>query len=169
MKLHIGGETPKEGWKILNIQKKPYVDYIGDISNLNQFPDEIFDEIYASHVFEHVKQQDIHVTLAGLNRILKNNGAIHLSVPDMDELCKLYLNKVLNFDQRWHVMRMIFGGQVDSFDFHYVGWNYETLSAFLFNAGFTQVKRCSSFGIFQDTSEFSPYGNFISLNVTATK
>ena len=25
MKLHIGGEEKKEGWKILNIQKKSYV------------------------------------------------------------------------------------------------------------------------------------------------
>jgi predicted SAM-dependent methyltransferase len=169
MKLHIGGEIAKDGWKNLNIQPKPFVDYIGDISNLNQFENEVFDEIYASHVFEHVKQEDIQATLLGLSRILKHNGLIHLSVPDMDELCKLYLSKVLNFEQRWHVMRMIFGGQIDSFDFHYVGWNYESLSTFLFNAGFTQVKRRLSFGLFQDTSEFSPYGNYISLNVTAVK
>ena len=39
MKLHIGGETPKPGWKILNIQPKPHVDYIGDISDLSQFSD----------------------------------------------------------------------------------------------------------------------------------
>jgi predicted SAM-dependent methyltransferase len=169
MKLHIGGEQPKNGWKILNIQPKPHVDYIGDISDLTQFQDEMFDEVYASHVFEHVKQQNIQTTLFGINRILKKGGKFHVSVPDMDELCQLYLNKVLNFEQRWHVMRMIFGGQVDPFDFHYVGWNFESLNAYLLNSGFNQVEKFNSFGIFNDTSDFAPYGNYISLNLTAIK
>ena len=30
MKLNIGGDIVKEGWKILNIQNKPGVDFIGD-------------------------------------------------------------------------------------------------------------------------------------------
>lgn len=169
MNLHIGGETPKEGWKILNIQPKLFVDYIGNISDLSQFQDETFNEVYASHVFEHVKQKDIISTLIGINRIIKKNGKFHISVPNMDELCHLYLNKALSFDQRWHVMRMMFGGQVDSFDFHYVGWNYESLSTFLFKSGFTKINRYDSFGIFQDTSDFCPYGNYISLNLTAIK
>lgn len=121
MKLHIGGEAPKAGWNILNIQLKNGVDYIGDISNLSQFHDETFDEVYASHVFEHVRQKDVIKTLAGINRIIKKGGRFHVSVPDMDELCNLYLNQALNFEQRWHVMRMMFGGQTDDFDYHYVG------------------------------------------------
>ena len=32
MKLHIGGWEAKEGWKILNIQKRDNVDFVGDIS-----------------------------------------------------------------------------------------------------------------------------------------
>ena len=39
MKLHIGGNEKKEGWKILNIQKKENVDFIGDITDLSQFDD----------------------------------------------------------------------------------------------------------------------------------
>ena len=45
MKLHIGGEQVKEGWKILNIQKKEGVDFIGDITDLSQFQDNSIDEI----------------------------------------------------------------------------------------------------------------------------
>ena len=37
MKLHIGGQTTKEGWKILNIQKKDGVDFVGDLTDLSQF------------------------------------------------------------------------------------------------------------------------------------
>jgi len=51
MKLHIGGEQKKDGWKILNIQKKNNVDFIGNITDLSQFEDSSIEEIYASHVF----------------------------------------------------------------------------------------------------------------------
>mgnify|MGYP006120551271 CR=1 FL=1 len=57
MKLHIGGKIIKDGWKILNIQKNEGVDFVGDISDLSQFNDESIDEIYASHVFEHIPQK----------------------------------------------------------------------------------------------------------------
>ena len=52
MKLNIGGEEKKEGWKILNIQKKPHVDFIGDISDLGQFEDNSIDE---SFFFDSIK------------------------------------------------------------------------------------------------------------------
>ena len=54
MKLHIGGQTTKEGWKILNIQKKDGVDFVGDLTDLSQFSDNSIEEVYASHVLEHV-------------------------------------------------------------------------------------------------------------------
>ena len=59
MKLHIGGKQIKEVWSILNIQKNEGVDFIGDISDLSQFKDNSIDEIYASHVVEHINQKNI--------------------------------------------------------------------------------------------------------------
>ena len=63
MKLNIGGDQKKEGWKILNIQEKDGVDFIGDISDLSQFESGSVYEIYASHVVEHVDQRKIKSTL----------------------------------------------------------------------------------------------------------
>ena len=93
MKLNIGGEQKKEGWKILNIQKKEGVDFIGDISDLSQFDESSIDEIYASHIVEHVDQNKIKKTLKGIHRILKNNGKFYISVPDMDVLCRIFMAK----------------------------------------------------------------------------
>ena len=59
MKLNIGGEQKKEGWKILNIQKKQNVDFVGDITDLRQFEDNSIEEIYASHVLEHIEHKKI--------------------------------------------------------------------------------------------------------------
>ena len=92
MKLHIGGEQVKEGWKILNIQKKDGVDYVGDISDLSQFKDNSIEEIYASHVFEHVKKRKIKDTLIGIHRVINENGKFYVSVPDLKLLCKIFID-----------------------------------------------------------------------------
>lgn len=169
IKLHIGGELPKESWKILNIQQKPHVDFIGDITDLSMFDDEMCSEIYASHVFEHIKQNQALDCLKGIYRILKKEGLLYISVPDMDILCKTFQRQDLTVEQRWHVMRMMYGGQVDDHDIHYVGWNESFLTSFLYGAGFQKISRVSSFGLFQDASDFSPYGEPISLNLIAEK
>ena len=169
MKLHIGGEEKKEGWKILNIQKKDAVDFVGDITDLDQFEDNSIEEIYASHVVEHVAQKDVEKTLKGIHRVLKNNGKFYVSVPDMDILCKIFIDPTAPSKVKFHVMRMMFGGQTDDFDFHYFGWNYQFMNEFLHKAGFKKIERVKSFSLFKDTSDFAPYGPPISLNIIAYK
>jgi predicted SAM-dependent methyltransferase len=169
MKLHIGGKEIKDGWKILNIQKFDGVDYQGDISDLSQFEDNSIDEIYASHVVEHVPKKKIMETLKGVHRVLSTNGKFFISVPDMDILCKIFIDPKASTKVKFHAMQMMFGGQIDEFDFHYFGWNLEFIRDFLFKAGFKKVDRVKSFSIFKDTSDYAPYGPPISLNVIAYK
>jgi predicted SAM-dependent methyltransferase len=66
-------------------------------------------------------------------------------------------------------MRMAFGGQMDEFDYHYVGLSYEILTRYLLNAGFSRVERVKSFGLFDDSSLIDYRGEPISLNVVAYK
>ena len=170
MKLHIGGEQVKEGWKILNIQIKDGVDFIGDISDLSQFDDDSIEEIYASHVFEHVIQKKIKSTLIGIHRVIKENGKFYVSVPDMNILCKMFLEPKIPPKVKTHVLRMMFGGQVDDFDFHYFGWDYTLLESYLLDCGFKKVEKVKSFSLFDDTSDYAPFSNIpISLNVIAYK
>ena len=169
MKLHIGGEEKKEGWKILNIQQKPDVDFIGDITDLGQFEDNSIDEIYASHVVEHVAQKKVETTLKGIHRVLKDSGKFYVSVPDMDILCKIYLDPKAPPKVKFHTMRMMFGGQIDDFDYHYFGWNFQFMNEFLLKSGFKKIERVKSFSLFNDTSDYAPYGPPISLNVIAYK
>lgn len=169
MKLHIGGKEPKEGWKILNITKLPNVDYVGDISDLSQFESESIDEVYASHVVEHVPQAKMLLTLQGVHRVLKKGGKFYISVPDLDILCYHFINPAAPPHMKFQIMRMMFGGQVDEYDFHYFGWNQTFLFDFLLQAKFSDAKRVQAFGIFNDTSEYMPFGFPISLNVIAIK
>ena len=169
MKLHIGGKQIKDGWKILNIQKNEGVDFVGSITNLSQFDNNSIEEIYASHVVEHVDQKNIKKTLEGIYRVLKNNGKFYISVPDLDVLCRIFIDNKAPPKVKFHVMRMMFGGQTDEFDYHYFGWNYQFLNSYLIETGFKKNERVKSFNLFNDTSDYAPYGPPISLNVIAYK
>jgi predicted O-linked N-acetylglucosamine transferase (SPINDLY family)/predicted SAM-dependent methyltransferase len=169
IRLHIGGQQPKDGWKILNINPGPHVDYVGDVCDLSGFPANSVAEVYASHVLEHVDQNSILSTLRGIRRVLrKGGGRLMISVPDLEVLCRQFLKEGLGAPQRVHIMRMMFGGQTDAHDFHKIGLYYEHLADLLKKAGFRNVERVESFGLFDDTSAYAPYGEPISLNVIAT-
>lgn len=169
MNLHIGGQERKDGWTVMNVQPGPHVDHVGDLRDLSRFADTSVDNVYASHVLEHVSQADVLPVLRGVHRILASGGKFLISVPDLDTLCHLFISPWATPDMKWHAMRMIFGGQIDAHDFHSMGFNEQFLRNLLAQAGFTEVQRIASFGLFQDTSEFRPYGFPISLNVIAVK
>ncbi len=170
MQLHIGGKEIKEGWKILNALPSDGVDFVGDVRDLSRFDDGGCSKIYASHVMEHLGQNDFPVVLKEIYRILSDSGEFYFSVPDLETLCRLFLQPELNVDQRFHVMRMMFGGQVDEYDFHHIGLSYEFMVNYFRVAGFTKIQRVKSFGLFNDTSDFKPYGTIpISLNIMACK
>ena len=170
MKLHIGGWEAKEGWKILNIQKRDNVDFVGDISDLSQFKDNSISEVYASHVFEHVKYIDVKKTLLGIHRILVSGGKFYISVPNMNVLFRQFLEKKNQTKTKIKIMRMIFGGQIDEYDFHYFGWDLELLSGLLKNVGFEEIEKVDKFSIFtHDTSNEDIDGELISLNLIAKK
>ncbi|MGP1675523.1 MAG: class I SAM-dependent methyltransferase [Burkholderiales bacterium] len=162
-RLHIGGKYNVPGWEVLNANPAPYVDHVCDATDLSRFPDNTFAEIYSSHVVE-------HFDYAGQLRVMRPGGALRVSVPDMNVLAGLFLNnRDFSIDERFFVMRMIFGGHVDQYDYHLVGLNEEFLASFLGSAGFTQISRVIDFGLFNDTSRMLFRGVPISLNMIAYK
>jgi len=170
-KLHIGGKNPIAGWEILDINPGPHVDHVGNAIDLSRFEDGTFSELYASHVLEHFDYRDsLMAALREWLRVLAPSGVLRLSVPDIDILAHLLLQRQkLDVNQRFHVMRMIFGGHVDAHDYHLVGLNQDFLAEFLSAAGFEQLKRVSRHGLFSDTSDMVVAGLPISLNMTACK
>lgn len=170
-RLHIGGREKRQGWEILNINPGPDVDHIGDAVDLARFADGTFAEVYASHVLEHFDYKESLVkALREWHRVLAPGGVLRLSVPDLDILCHLLLQRhKLDVNQRFHVMRMIFGGHVDAHDYHLVGLNQDFLAGFLAAAGFDSLQRVARHGLFSDTSDMVVAGTPISLNFTACK
>jgi len=167
-RLHVGGKQSKEGWKILNIQPGPGVDHVGDCSDLSQFADGTVDEVYASHVLEHLGYREkLPRALAEFRRILRKGGTLRVSVPDFEVLCRLFLDPANSEEQRFHLMRMAFGGQEDEHDFHCVGLTEEFLVGYLLRIGFPTVERVAEFALFDDASSLRFRETLISLNLIA--
>jgi len=170
MKLHIGGIQRRDGWTIFNILAGPDVDYTGSCTDLSQFPDDSIEEIYASHVFEHLGHRDeLPQALAECHRVLVAGGELKISVPDLKVLTAFFAEDSLSVNQRYELMLMMFGGQQDEFDFHKVGMFEELLIKYLNHAGFEQVRKVEEFGLFDDSSSMRLGEVLISLNLIATK
>lgn len=170
-RLHVGGQVKAEGWEVLNANPAPYVDHVCNANSLPQFEDNTFEAIYASHVVEHFDYiGELKRTLVEWHRVLTPGGKVFISVPDLDILCRMMLEKKqLDVNARFNVMRMMFGGHVDRYDYHVVGLNEEFLAGFLIGSGFINIKRVKNFGLFDDTSTMVFAGVPISLNVIAEK
>jgi predicted SAM-dependent methyltransferase len=170
-RLHIGGKVVKEGWEILDAIPNPWVDHVGDAADLSRFADGTFEAVYASHVIEHFDyNRKLAETLREWRRVLKPDGLLYLSAPDLDVLARLFVSRdKFTVDERFALMRMMFGGHIDPWDYHMVGLNEEFLAGFLLGCGYTALRRADSFGLFEDTSNLRFRGVPISVNIIAQK
>jgi predicted SAM-dependent methyltransferase len=170
-RLHIGGQARADGWEILDANPGPGVDHVGNANDLSRFPDQTFAEIYASHVLEHLDYTgELARALRDWWRVLAPGGRLYVSVPDMDTLARMFLDtQGLSEQDRFFVMRMMFGGHVDRYDYHVAGLNEEFLRGFLAAAGFVSIRRVEDLGLFDDTSRLCFKGVAISLNMTAAR
>lgn len=172
MKLHIGGQESHPEWKIFDVESRPEVDYISNAGDLSQFEEESIEAIYASHVLEHFYHSldnEMITTLTEWYRVLKKGGQLMISVPDLQTLGWLYCRPDVDVMTRMHLMRIIFGGQINKYDVHKVGFDYEILCLYLAEVGFEQCKRVDSFNLFNDCSTLYVMDTPISLNVIVTK
>jgi predicted SAM-dependent methyltransferase len=155
--------------EIINAVPGPHVDHVGNAIDLSRFEDRTFSELYASHVVEHFDyREELLRALREWHRVLVPGGMLYISVPDLDILCGFMLDRdKLSVQDRFFIMQMIFGGHSNEWDFHFSGLNVDFLTVFLRNAGFNELVRFESFGLFQDTSELAFRGTRISLNIRA--
>lgn len=170
MKLHIGGEVRVPGWTVLNINPGPHVDIVGNCTDLHLIASESCAVVYASHVMEHLGyDRDLPHTLRECHRVLKPGGRLLISVPDLDLLCRMFIDPNSNLDDRIYIMRVMYGGRIDPYDVHVTGLSVDILGSFLKAAGFAGGFRVADFGLFDDGSKLSYCGVPLSLNLVSVK
>ncbi|MFS8777312.1 methyltransferase domain-containing protein [Synechococcus sp. W70.1] len=170
IRLHIGGKQPHPDWKILDSQVGDHVDYVGSAIDLSQFEDNSIEAIYAPYILQRFNYtRELPTALKEWHRVLRFGGQLMISVPDMPTLCRLYLKDEVSLEQRFRIMRMMFGDQVDEQNYHKVGFSWEYLFALLAQVGFRVIRKVDRFGLFNDCSDMVFLGEPVSLNVVATK
>lgn len=169
-RLHIGGKVRREGWEVFNAVPGEHVDHLGNAVDLGRFAEGTFSEIYASHILEHLDfTGEMQAGLAEWRRVLAPGGRLYVSVPDLTVLAGLWLGESLDLNERFGLVKLIYGAHADAYDHHKVGFDFPILAYFLSEAGFTAIERVADFGLFDDTSRGFYAGKPISLNVTARR
>lgn len=176
-RLQIGGEILRDGWEICGPRPGGQVQQIGELTDLSRFADESFSEILACQVVQRLDHRtELDAALREWSRVLEPGGRVCISVPDLDSLARLFLDRErLSAKDRFQVMRIMFGGHVQPRDWHRVGLNEEFLASYLIAAGYVNVRRVESFGplagddLLVDTSALEFRGVPVGLNVIADK
>jgi autotransporter strand-loop-strand O-heptosyltransferase len=142
VKLNVGaGDEKKPGY--VNIDKYTSSDQKADGADL-QYDAESVDEIFSSHMLEHLGKNEILKTLKDWYRILKWDGKIVLDVPDIEWCIKFFLEhaevSVGDRPSKWEFpLDTIFGNQEHEGEYHKTGFTKERLRFLLEEAGFSDV------------------------------
>lgn len=138
MKLHLGcGYKHLPGFQNVDANPEVNPDIVDNILILEKFENNSVDLIYVCHVFEHFSYDESATALRRWSEILKRDGILRLSVPDMEALMKIYL-----FYEDLNIIKhMICGSQQNEWQFHKNCWDFKTLKDKLEKFGFKDVKR----------------------------
>jgi SAM-dependent methyltransferase len=137
--IHIGpGEIASPEFINIDARPFPHIHYVtANIADLSIFSNNSIDLIYMSHVLEHIPINDVRSLLWEFKRVLKRAGILRLSVPDFDQIIRIYVDHGRDV-KSMHLLLM--GEQEYTQNFHCSIYNRDYLKEILFDAGFNEVR-----------------------------
>jgi predicted SAM-dependent methyltransferase len=166
-KLHIGcGFNPIDGW--LNSDYRPYPTDTLLLDATQTFPiaDNQFDYIFSEHMIEHIKYAEGLSMLTECFRVLRNNGTVRVSTPNLPFLLDLYRSD--KSEQQIEYIKWATDNFVPGTDYddifvinnfvrdwgHQFIYDEKTLRSSLAKAGFVNITKCDL-----NLSEKEPFRN----------
>ncbi len=151
--LHLGcGRNYFDGW--INIDNNSYndiqkLDLHWDLRKKLPFKDNSVDFIYNEHFFEHFSIEESLRLLHEFKRILNPQGVIRISMPDLDDIVKVYLNPDYGPADFSAVMGTELVTRAEFLNVYFRWWghqwlyNWEEFERRLKDAGFSKIKKCA--------------------------
>jgi SAM-dependent methyltransferase len=156
--LHVGcGSLNKSGlkgfdtveWREIRFDIDPsvYPDIEGTLTDMHAVATGSVDAVYSSHNIEHVFPHEVHTVLLEFHRVLKEDGIVVLTCPDLQSVCQAVVN-----DRLFETLYESPAGPIAPIDIlyghrdsvaegriymaHKTGFTYSTLGSAFFKAGF---------------------------------
>lgn len=176
IKLNLGCYN-KKMYGFTNVDIRPEVnpDLVDDVFTLGKMQDNSVDLIYACHVLEHADRNTYHEILKRWCAVLKPGGVLRVSVPDMRAVCEHY---IYHHDLEL-LLSFFWGSQRHPYDYHRIGWDEESLTIDLIDAGFSKPSlyehtNTEHYYVDDYSQAYMPHmdrfnGRLMSLNMEATK
>jgi len=138
-RLHLGsGKQHLDGWINIDNQQLPGVDRVLDVTHGLPFEDVRF--IFAEHFIEHLNYVDALVLLRECRRVLRDDGVLRLSTPNLDWVWASHYR--LDAPEGEQVKACFDLNRAFRGYGHAFLYNEKTLAATLHDAGFANVVRC---------------------------
>jgi predicted SAM-dependent methyltransferase len=172
--------------KFIKINPSPYPKEViyGDISKKPLCRNNEANNIYCSHVFEHMTKEDMQKALKNIYFMLKSEGCFRLIVPDLETRAKKYLKnqdsdafiESIGFGRKKNdrslkdFLRKLFGNSG-----HLWMYDNKSMQKYLTEAGFKNIRKSqigdSGIKIFSEVEEKHRFidGDFIEVALQCTK
>lgn len=181
-RLHLGcGKRYIPGFIHIDLDAFDHVDYRVSIDRLPMFGDDSVDEIYCCHAFQYFDRTEAAGVLAEWRRVLRPNGVLRLSVPDVRSLIAVYQTT----GELGRMLGPLYGkipvetADGEMYFYHRTTYDLVSMTTLLESTGFHGVReydwRTTSHRDYDDYSQaYFPHmdrehGVQISLNVEANK
>jgi predicted SAM-dependent methyltransferase len=142
VRLHLGSARRRlKGFLNVDIEQNDGVDLVSDVKDLRAFSDSSVEEIYSSHTLEYFDRDEVKAVLAEWHRVLVPGGKLYVSVPDLNQLIRIYEH---TGDIRY-VLGPLFGKWHNPNDgetlYHRTVWDFTSLKTQLEESGFASISR----------------------------
>ena len=154
------GKVTPVGWINSDITENTGIDISGDILNGLPLDDDSIDYISSQHALQDLKIYDQVDALSELRRLLKPNGVLRLSLPDLDQAIAAYQSGKRDYFLiwDWDTISGYFITQMLWYNCSFTPFTYEFAEELLQKAGFRNVYRVA----YRQT--VSPYPEIVDLD-----